>query len=75
MKMLYYAQICSHLSYCAVLWGSMLSVELRCKLRALENKCVKVIDLANTTDYSYKNHKILKLEQLIDLEQRNWVTS
>ena len=32
MKVLYYAQIYSHLSYCIVLWGSMLSVELRRKL-------------------------------------------
>ena len=28
MKVLYYAQIYSHLSYCIVLWGNMLSVEL-----------------------------------------------
>ena len=32
MKILYYAQIYSHLSYCIVLWGNMLSVELRRKL-------------------------------------------
>ena len=35
MKVLYYAQIYSHLSYCIVLWGSMLSTELHRKLRTL----------------------------------------
>ena len=44
MKMLYYAQIYSHLSYCFVLWGSMLSAELRRKLCVLQNKCVKLVD-------------------------------
>ena len=75
MKMLYYAQIYSHLSYCIVLWGNMLSVELRRKLRTLQNKCVKLINLNKTTDYSYKKYGILKLEDMIDLEQRNWVIS
>ena len=65
IKMLYYAQIYSHLSYCVVLWGSMLSVEFQHKLQALQNKCVKLLDLTKTTDYSHKKHKILKLDQLI----------
>ena len=68
--MLYYAQIYSHLSYCIALWGSMLSVELGRKLRILQNKCVKLINLNKTTDYSYKNYGILKLEHVIDLEQK-----
>ena len=70
MKVLYYAQIYSHLSYCIVLWGNMLSVELHQKLRALQNKCVKLLNLNKTTDYSYKKYGILKLEHMIDLEQK-----
>ena len=70
MKVLYYAQIYSHLSYCIVLWGNMLSVELRRKLRVLQNKCVKLLNLNKTTDYSYKKYGILKLENMIDLEQK-----
>ena len=49
MKVLYYAQIYSHLSYCIVLWGNMLSIELRRKLRALQNICVKLLNLNKTT--------------------------
>ena len=64
MKLLYYAQIYSRLSYCIVLWGSMLSVELRHKLRALQNKCVKLLNLNKTTDYSYKKYRILTLEHM-----------
>ena len=70
MKMLYYAQIYSHLSYCIVLWGSMLSMELRKKLRILQNKCVKLINLNKSTDYLYEKYGILKLEHVIDLEQK-----
>ena len=70
MKMLYYAQIYSHLSYCIVLLGNMLSVELRQKLQTLQNKCVKLINLNKTTDYSYKKYGILKLEHMIELEQK-----
>ena len=70
MKVLHYAQIYSHLSYCIVLWCNMLSVELSRKLQVLQNKCVKLLNLNKTTDYSYKNYGILKLEDMIDLEQK-----
>ena len=70
MKVLYYAQIYSHLSYCIVLWGSMLSVELHRKLQALQNKCVKLLNLNKTTNYSYKKYGILTLEHIIELEQK-----
>ena len=70
MKVLYYAQIYSHLSYCIVLWGSMLSIELRRKLRTLQNKCVKLLNLNKSTNYSYKKYGILTLEHIIDLEQK-----
>ena len=70
MKVLYYAQIYSHLSYCIVLWGNILSIELHRKLRALQNKCVKLLNLNKTTDYSYKKYGILTLEHMIDLEQK-----
>ena len=68
--MLYYAQIYSHLSYCIVLWGSMLPVALKKKLQTLQNKCVKLININKLSDYSYKKHHILKLDHVIDLEQK-----
>ena len=70
MKMLYYALIYSHLSYCIVLWGSMLSSELTRKLCTLQNKCVKLVDLSKTTNQTYKQHRILKFADIIDLEQK-----
>ena len=70
MKVLYYTQIYSHRSYCIVLWGSMLSIELRRKLRTLQNKCVKLLNLNKSTNYSYKKYGILTLEHIIDLEQK-----
>ena len=54
MKMLYYALIYSHLSYCIVLWGSMLSAELTRKICTLQNKCVKLVDLSKTINQIYK---------------------
>ena len=68
--MLYYALIYSHLSYCIVLLGSMLSSELTPKLCTLQNKCVILVDLSKTTNHTYKQHRILKLADIIDLEQK-----
>ena len=48
----------------------MLSVELHRKLQALQNKCVKLLNLNKTTNYSYKKYGILTLEHIIDLEQK-----
>ena len=70
MKMLYYAQIYSHLSYCVVLWGSMLSTAFRKKLQTLQNKCVKLLNINKSADYLYEKHRILKLDHVIDLEQK-----
>ena len=70
MKMLYYAQIYSHLSYCVVLWGSMLSSTFRKKLQTLQNKCVQLLNINKSMDYLYVKHRVLKLDHVIDLEQK-----
>ena len=70
MKMLYYAQIYSHLSYCVVLWGSMLSSTFRKNLQTLQNKCVKLLNINKSVDYLYAKHHVLKLDHVIDLEQK-----
>ena len=44
LKMLYYAQFFSHLSYCIVIWGSMLTFEKKEKLKTMQNCCVKLLD-------------------------------
>ena len=48
----------------------MLSSELTRKLCTLQNKCVKLVDLSKTTNQTYKQHRILKLADIIDLEQK-----
>ena len=70
MKILYHALIYSHLSYCIVLWGSMLSAESTRKLGTLQNKCVKLVDLSKTVNQIYKQYRILKIADIIDLEQK-----
>ena len=69
-NMLYYVQFYSHLSYCIVLWGSMLSNEHLQKLRVLQNNCVRLLDKSNGVEEIFKKQKILKLDQLTDLEQK-----
>ena len=44
LKMLYYAQFFSHLSYCIVIWGSMLTFEKKEKLKTMQNCCVRLLD-------------------------------
>ena len=43
LKMLYYAQFYSHLSYCIVIWGSMITFEKNKKLKTMQNNCGKTI--------------------------------
>ena len=69
LKMLYYAQFYSHLSYCIVIWGSMITFEKKQKLKTMQNNCVKVLDPSKCLDEIYRKHKILKFDELVNLEQ------
>ena len=70
LKMLYYAQFYSHLSYCIVIWGSMITSENKQKLKIMQNNCVKLLDLSKCLDEIYRKHKILKVDELVNLEQK-----
>ena len=70
LKMLYYAQFYSHLSYCMVIWGSMITSENKQKLKIMQNNCVKLLDLSKRLDEIYRKHKILKVDELVNLEQK-----
>ena len=67
-KVLYYAQIHSNLTYGLLIWGNMLSCEDMQKLQRIQDKCVQLIDTNKTLKEIYKEHHILNLTQMIDLE-------
>ena len=68
LKIVYYAHVYSHLSYCISIWGSMTSVRQITKLKIQQDKCMRLIDSRLTTDQVYVKYKILQLDHLIDLE-------
>ena len=64
-KMLYYAQIHSHLQYGLVNWGNMLSHQQLNQLQKLQNKCVQLINPYLHVENCYETYKIPKLHQMI----------
>ena len=68
-KILYYAQVYSHLSYGLPIWGNMVSATKLESLQKLQNKCIRKVDsyekhVANT----YYKHKILRIKDALTLE-------
>ena len=68
LKLLYYRHIYSHISYCVAIWGSMAKEELLGKIRVEQNKCVRLLSKTSPHNEIYKKLKILKLDEVIDLE-------
>ena len=68
LKLLYYGHIYSHMSYCVAIWGSMTNEYLLAKIRVEQNKCVKLLNRNSPLNNLYKNYRILKLDEVIDLE-------
>ena len=68
LKIVYYAHVYSHLSYCISIWGSMTSVKQITKLKIQQDKCMRLIDSRLATDQVYVKYRILQLDHLIDLE-------
>ena len=69
MKLIYYAQIYSHLSCGISLWGNHLTKENIENLQKIQNKCMQCIlkkKIINKKDY--KSLKILQINQIIKLE-------
>ena len=68
-KILYYAQIYSHLSYGLPLWGNMISTTKMDCIQKLQNKCVRKIDTyEKQVQKTYQKHKILRLKDALTLE-------
>ena len=68
LKLIYLAQIQSHINYGLVLWGGMASSEHLNKIRKTLNMCVKILKPKTEINKSYRDLKILTLDQLIELE-------
>ena len=68
MKMLYYAQINSLISYGISMWGPMVTCCLVNQVQTLQDKVVKCIDLSLSKDAVYSTYKILAVGQMIELE-------
>ena len=66
-KLLYFAQIQSHINYGLVLWGNMSTPSTISRLQKIQNKCVMLIN-KDTTNKSFKSLGILKIKELIELE-------
>ena len=68
MKMLYYAQINSLISYSISMWGPMVNRCLIDQVQTLQDKAVKCTDLMLNKDAVYSTYKILTVSQMIKLE-------
>ena len=68
LKLVYYAQIHSNLSYGISLWGSLLSQEKKLKLQRIQSTGISILSRKTASPDEYKKLKILTLPQLIKLE-------
>ena len=68
MKMLYYVQINSLISYGISMWGPMVTHCLINQVQSLQDKAVKYIDHRLNKDLVYSTYKILTVRQMIELE-------
>ena len=68
LKLIYHAQIQSHLNYGLILWGNMATCDALNKIRTIQNKCMKMLQAGCQSQQMYKHLKLLNLSQLINLE-------
>ena len=67
--LLYFSQIHSHLCYCLCIWGSMLQKHLVNKLEKAQRSAVMLINPNSRVDEIFRNCKILKVTDMVQLEQ------
>ena len=67
-RILYFAQIQSHLTYGLVIWGSMLASSQMKELQSIQNKCMQQINLSLPLKEVYRKYNILQLKSLVSLE-------
>ena len=70
LKLIYLAQIQSHLNYGLILWGNMANSYSLNKIAKLQNKCMLMIKPNQKARITYQELNILELTKLIDLENK-----
>ena len=68
MKLLYYAQFYSHLSYGISIWGCMIKKEQLNKIGNLQKKAISLINLNSNANNIMSEEKILSIDEIIKLE-------
>ena len=63
-KLVYYAHIQSHITYCLTVWGNMACTSQLKKLECVQEKCANYIKKGSTL----ADHGILSVRQLVELE-------
>ena len=56
------------MSYCVAIWGSLTNECLLAKIRVEQNKCINLLHRMSPLNNLYQNYRILKLDEVIDLE-------
>ena len=69
-KLIYYAHIYSHLTYGILIWGNTINKSTINKIQKIMNTCFKLITRQTPTPENFKKEKMLRLQNLIQLENR-----
>ena len=69
-KLIYYAHIFSHLTYGILIWGNMINQGTKNKIQKILNPCFKLITGLAPTPDNFKKEQMLRLQDLIQLENR-----
>ena len=67
-KLVYYAHIYSHITYGILVWGNMIDTATKNKVQKCMDTCFNLITHLPPTPLNYKKEKMLRLEDLILLE-------
>ena len=70
LKLIYHAHIQSHIDYGLILWGSMTTQNNLLHVQFVQNKCVEIISRNKSTELNYKKLKILKIKELIKMQEK-----